>query len=55
MNENESKPKYDIPAPPPLTDEMKIKAFKSIIANPPNEEIKKVAEKELANLTKNNK
>ena len=29
--------------------------FKNILANPPNEEIKKMAEKELANLTKNNK
>lgn len=55
MSENESKPKYNMPDPPPLTDEMKIDMLKNILLNPPSEEIKKKMEEELANLTKNNK
>lgn len=55
MSENESKPKYNIPDPPPLTDQMKIDMLKNVLSNPPSEEIKKALEEELANLTKNNK
>ena len=39
---------------PPLTDEIKRYMFKKILRNPPNKEIKKQIEEELANLTKNN-
>tara|TARA_Y100000289_G_scaffold61499_1_gene69627 strand:- start:444 stop:626 length:183 start_codon:yes stop_codon:yes gene_type:complete len=54
MNENESEPQYDMPPPPPLTDEMKIDMFKNFLKNPPNEEVRKQIEEELAILLKNN-